>query len=631
MAKLRTIDKRTREIIAGRIKTEIDTARLAKKPHISRWKVNEDLLYESERFKKEYDTRSQIALNKMRGHIQTVLAKIDDPLSFKFMHTNIADKKKVDKYNALKEIDSDRDNWDFKDLLGKRQAIFYGRTVYFYFATGDEKESYSPHLNLIDIYDFLIDPKTGGLDIEEARYLGHYNVRYSKTELEDGAKSGKFIKEAVKNLIDVQGTDNSTNEEEINKQNRYAKFNTYNSSTDQTRPDDYRFWAWCTTYEGERYYCVYSEDTGDLIRIVKLKDILPSGRFPYWSWASHPDHVEFWSNGYADDARDIIMAQSMTINQMMDNADRINNPQRIVNITALVDENELRFKKKGFIRTNKDTNGVFEEFQTPSIDTPLAVYDALENILQLNSGVTGASQGIAEEDKVGIYQGNQVAVADRFNLLNKSYSNGYKKFANLWKEGVDEHLNQKTSIKLLGPDGIEMTEFTEEDKETAGDFEIIVETSNSDTQSNKEVIAEKVQFLSKYQQAPFINPKVLFEIEAEAVGFKKDDIKRMLNLDDSNVDIQVEAHRDIQNVLEGKDVEPNEVADTVYVQIILDYIKDHKEDMTNGEYEILMNLYQATMPIVKRNMVVKAQMEIAKRGLLAENGGVPSVINNKQI
>ena len=36
----------------------------------------------------------------MRGHIQTVLAKIDDPLSFKFMHTNIADKKKVDKYNA---------------------------------------------------------------------------------------------------------------------------------------------------------------------------------------------------------------------------------------------------------------------------------------------------------------------------------------------------------------------------------------------------------------------------------------------------------------------------------------------------------------------------------------------------
>ena len=40
------------------------------------------------------------------------------------------------------------------------------------------------------------------------------------------------------------------------------------------------------------------------------------------------------------------MAQSMTINQMMDNADRINNPQRIVNITALVDENETKVQKR---------------------------------------------------------------------------------------------------------------------------------------------------------------------------------------------------------------------------------------------------------------------------------------------
>ena len=105
---------------------------------------------------------------------------------------------------------------------------------------------------------------------------------------------------------------------------------------------------------------------------------------------------------------------------------------------------------------------------------------------------------------------------------------------------VDEHLNQKTSIKLLGPGRIEMTDLPKI-KETAGDFEIIVETSNSDTQSNKSN-CRKGPVLSKYQQAPFINPKVLFEIEAEAVGLKGRH-KEMLNLDDSNVDIQVEAHR----------------------------------------------------------------------------------------
>lgn len=628
MAKSRTIDARTREKIVSQIKNEIDTARQAKRPHVARWQKNENLLYESERFKKDLDTRSQVALNEMPSYIQTILAKIDDPLHFKFMHTNLADKKKFEKYNAIRDLDSDRDNWEFKDLLGKKQGIFYGRTVYFYFAEGDDEVDYKPHLNLIDVYDFLIDPKAGGLDIEEARYMGHFNVRYSKTELEAGVKSGKFIASEVKLLTDGGGTDNSTTEEEINKENRYAKYNSYNKIQDTTKLDDYRFWAWVTTYEGERYYALYSEVGDVCIRLLKLKDIKPSGRFPYWTWACLPDHAEFWSQSYADLARDIVMAKSVSINQMMDNADRINNPQRIVNINALADENELRFKKKGFIRINTDARGVFEEFTTPSIDTPLAVFDALDNIMQRNTGVTGAVQGIAEEDKVGIYQGNQIATEDRFNLLNKSYSNGYKRFAILWKEELDEHLTKKVSVKLLGPNGIEMVEFTEEDKETAGDYEVVIESSNSQTKVNNEKIKQKLMLLDSYRDAQFINPKVAFEMQAEELGYSKDDIKRLTNLDDSNVDIQVEAYRDIENIISGKAVRPNEIADTTYAEIINDYLLDHKENLSVKQYNTLEFYLQQVMPIVRRNMVRKAQQDIAKQGMLAENGGVPNIINN---
>lgn len=628
MAKSRLIDKRTRETINSQIKNEIEIGRLAKRPHVARWQKNENLLYESERFKKDLDTRSQVALNEMPSYIQTILAKIDDPLHFKFLHTNLADKKKAEKYNALKDIDSDRDNWVFKDLLGKKQGIFYGRTIYFYFAEGDKEQEYMPHLNLIDVYDFLIDPKAGGIDMEDARYMGHYNVRYSRTELEDGIESGKFIKEDTKRLLDGGGTENSTTEEEINKDNRYAKYNSYNKIQDTTKEDDFRFWAWFTTYKGERYYALYSEVGDVCIRLVKLKELRPSGRFPYWSWACLPDHAEFWSQSYADLARDIVMAKSMTINQMMDNADRINNPQRVVNVTSLIDENELRVKRRGFIRVNTDAKGVFEEFNTPSIDTPLAVYDVLDNIMQRNTGVTGAVQGIAEEDKVGIYEGNQVATEDRFNLLNKSYSNGYKKFAILWKEDVDVHLEQKTSIKLLGPNGVEMTEFSEEDKETAGDFEVLVESSNSQSKVNNEKTKQKLMFLNNYSQASFVNPKVAFEIEAEEVGFSKDDIKRLLNLDDSNIDIQVEAHRDIEDIINGKAIRPNEVADTVYAQILLDYMLDKQENLSAKQYNALEFYQQQITPIVRRNMVRKAQQEIAKQGMLTEGGGVPNIINN---
>lgn len=626
MAKSRTIDARTREKITSQIKNEIEVARMSKKPHVARWQKNENLLYESERFKKDLETRSQVALNEMPSYIQTILAKIDDPLHFKFIHTNLADKKKAEKYNAIKEIDSDRDNWVFKDLLGKKQGIFYGRTVYFYFAEGDDTTEYKPHLNLIDVYDFLIDPKAGGIDIEDARYMGHYNVRYSRAELEEGIKSGRFIAEDTKRLLEGEGTDTSTTEEEINKDNRYAKYNSYNRIQDTTKLDDYRFWAWFTTYKNERYYALYSEIGDVCIRLVRLKDVKPSGRFPYWTWACLPDHAEFWSQSYADLARDIVMAKSMTINQMMDNADRINNPQRIVNVNSLIDENELRIKKRGFIRVNTDAKSVFEEFNTPSIDTPLAVYDVLDNIMQRNTGVTGAVQGIAEEDKVGIYEGNQVATEDRFNLLNKSYSNGYKKFAILWKEELDEHLTKEISVKLLGPNGIEMTNFTEEDKEIAGDFEIIVESSNSQTKVNNEKTKQKLVLLESHRDAPFINPKVAFEMQAEELGFTKDDIKRLTNLDDSNIDIQVEAYRDIEDVINGKAIKPNEIADTVYVEIINDYLLDKKENLSNKQYNNLEFYLQQVMPIVRRNMVRKAQQDIARQGMLAENGGVPNVL-----
>jgi len=631
MEKTRQIDKRTRETITSRIQNEIYVARTAKRARVSSWHKNEKLLEESDTFKKEGDTRSQIALHKMNGYTQTILSKIDDPLIFKFLHNKIASKRKVEKYNAIRELDANKDNWDFKDLLGKDYGIFYGRAIYFYHATGDKTEDYQAHLDLIDPYDFLIDPKSGGLDIEKARYMGHYNVRFSKTELEDGAKTGKFIKDAVKELTQGEAQNGGeVNEEDLNKKNRYSKYAKQISSLDTTGGDDYIFWAWITTYEGERYYTLYSE-TGVVVKMVKLTDIVPSGKFPYWTWACFPKADEFWTQSYADIARDVIQGQSVAVNQMMDNADRINNPQRIINTTALIDENELRFKKRGFIRANSDVSGVVQDVSTPSIETPLAVYETLDTILQLNSGVTGATQGIAEEDKVGIYEGNQVATADRFNLLNKSYSNGNRRFAMLWKEGVDNHLNKDMAIKLVGPDGIEMEMFTEEDKLDDNDVDITIESGNSEAQTSQEALKTKIMFLDKYQGAVFINPKVMFEIEADIVGIKKDEVKRLLSLDDSSADVQVEAYRDIEDLIEGKEIEPNEIADTTYAQIVLDYMKNQKENLSNKQYTALEQYLGSLQQIIIRNMTAKAQQDIARQAMLAENQGVPDIINNQQM
>lgn len=621
------IHKTTRDKIVAQALDEIQHARWYKQGRINDWHKNENLLWEDKRHKvQSQESRSQVALHKMRGFISTILSKIDSPLLFKFVATHPADHRKAKITNALRERDAELDNWEFKDLLGKEQAILYGRAIYRYKASSENKE-YASTLDNVDVYDFLIDPNAGGLDLQKARYLGTYNIELSKQELERGRKDGLYIRDEVKALIEGAGNNNETTQESTNKDNRYEQFK---MTTDRELydPNIYKFWEWFTTYEGERYYLLLQETGGRAIRVEKLKDITDSDLFPFWSWAVFPSLTEFWTQSFADIAREVFMAQSVSINQMLDNAEQINKPQRAVDTSLVKDISELKFKKSGIIRLKKgaDPNKVLRILETPQIDTPLAVYEALENIIQLQTGVTGAIQGVAEEDKVGIYEGNQAATSDRFNLLNKSYSNAYKQFAQLYLWGIKEHLNNRIAVKMIGPDGVEVENIKWNDIKPHNEFSIAIQSSSSDSASDLIDRRNKLTFLDKYAASGVINPQAAVEIEAEIAGFSPDEIKRLSDMDNStNTEVMGEAYRDIEDIIQGKEVEPNMIADQYYMKIIFDYMKDKRENLTDKQFFALADYFEAIQPVVMRNMAFDIQSQMAQQGQLTEQGGVPNI------
>src|SRR6056297_405806 len=159
------------------------------------------------------------------------------------------------------------------------------------------------------------------------------------------------------------------------------------------------------------------------------------------------------------------MAQAVAINQMYDNAERVNKPMKIVDTSAIQNLAELKYRKDGWVKSNggQAANAV-KIMETPSIDTPLAVFNTLETIKQAASGVTAGAKGVEDTDgRATIYEGNQQNVADRFGLFNKSYAFGYKRFAKLWEHGVREHLVRKVAIDIIGPEGIEVEEVSRRD------------------------------------------------------------------------------------------------------------------------------------------------------------------------
>lgn len=599
-----TIDK-----IASQALEEIDFARQYKQGKVQNWQKNEQLYY-GEKIRGN-EARSNVSLGRMQEFVHTLLSKIDNPLTFNFTKTKNSQLKRVEILNSLKRIDADKGFWDMKDIVGKKQAILYGRAIYAYYADSVNRK-YKSHLEPIDVYDFLIDPACGGIDLEQAMYMGDYSVVLTAKDLRNGMKSGKFIKKAVSMLLEGGGNADDSSQEETNKKQRQYAVEGL-TLKEESNKGKFRFWRWTTTYveDGERYYLLL-DNSGNCIKCEKLTDIFPAtedypaGAFPYWSWASFPDLTEFWTPSYADYAREIFMAQDVSINQALDNAEAINKPMRIVNVDAIENLASLKYRRDGIIPTKGayDANRAIQVIQTPSIQTPIQVFNLLEAIQQKASGVTEQTAGVADIDgKVGIYEGNQEATADRFGLLNKSYAHGYRRFAKLYELGVRENLVKKVAIDILGPDGVEVKEVSRRDIFKDGEeYAVMVEASNAQTLSSMKDKEAKVTFLSSFLNSGEINRKKAFEMQARIVGFTEDEVEELLDTSFyGNSELMSEADRDIEALLENEKIKPNQGANNAYKQKLVTYMYDNEENMNDEQFRRIADYIVALEPIIMRN------------------------------
>lgn len=609
-----SISPQKRQKIVDQCKKEIDFNRRYKQGKISNWQKNEAMYYG--RKEKNNLAVANVELGKMSSFVHTVLSKIDSPLSFEFKKATHADLKRATLMNALKETDSNHGDWDFKDILGKKQGIIYGRAIYLYYADSI-KGQYKSHLENIDVYDFLIDPAAGGSDIEQARNLGYYGVTKTRTEL----KEGDYIQSEVKKLLSGSGNETEVTQEETNKQNRYSDLGT--QSTRQIDDVDlYKFWAWFTTYEDVRYYVVMNE-SGACIRIERLDELFKDGKYPFWTWACFVDLTEFWTPSYCDYVRELYMAQSVSINQLLDNAEKRNKPQRLVNATALESLGDLVYRPNGLIRVKngRQFGEVYHNIEVPSLNTPIEVYNLLEGIGQVESGVTADARGSSEQDKVTIYEGNMAQAADRFGLLNKSYSQGYKRFAKLYMDGVEWHLTKKVAVRILGPDGLEKTVFIgKRDIKPSQDFDILVKSSNAEAQSDAVDKKNKLTFLTANSTNQLVNQKKLFEITADISGFDADTIRSLLDVSEyGEADLMSEADRDIESLLDKKIIDPNAKANNSYRKRIVEYMQDHYEDMDTDTFLLFKDYVESLEPIIITNMTNMLQSTMAKEGTRISN------------
>lgn len=624
--KTRQIDKRTREKIVAQSLKEIEFDRDYKKKRIEEWHKNEKLLAHEKEKLGDQRANIGIANTKATGFVETLLSKVDNPPNIKFSKVTEADLPVAKRYNGLfqQDMSAEKEDLDFKDLMGKKDGIIYGRTIYDYHASS--QNGYEPHLNLVSPYDFLIDPSAGGMYIEKARHLGRAGIWKDKWQLEQKAKDGLYIKEEVKTIVEGKGEGDKASQEQKDKEEGiYFLTGERQRMMDQT--DNYHFHEWGTTYEGERYLLLIHENSKRAVRCEKLEDVFESNMWWFWTWATNPDPKEFWTYSPLDNVREIFIAQGININQALDNNERINHPMMGVVAGAVKNLSDLRYgrDKRVLFKKGTDMRIATKTFETPQIDNPLNIYESLEGIQNLESGITAATRGLAEEEKVGIYEGNLANVSDRLGLLNKSYARGYKHFAILYKKGVQEHMTKEMAIQMLGAEGTTYEKVKPSDMKPNSELQVIVEAADAELQSDIQDKKNKLAFLGSKQGDPVVNQRVRLEMEAEIAGFKKEDIDRLLDVENTaSAELMAEAAQEIEDIINGKEVPLNQQANTKYVQRFVDYMQDNKDDLTQEQWDALEKYVMDVQEIVIRNTVRKARAmkSEALRSVVAQ-GGAP--------
>lgn len=610
------IKKDKRDAIFSQALEEIAFARNAKRNLITNWHKNEDLYY-SKKPKTEVG-RANINLNEAQGFAQAFLSKINKPYNFKFAKGEEADLKAQNRVNAMKDKDSKAGNWDFKVMLARVQLILYGRYVFEYHA--DSSNGYCSYLTPVDVYQFLIDPSCGGLDIEKAFYMGRGGIIKSKKDILDGVKSGKYLRTEATQLISGSGNLTSESQEDQDAKNRWVHL--INKDRILERPDQWKFWEWYTTYEGERYYVLITEDGGVGIRCEKMSDIFESNLYPFFTAAAYPDLTEFWSPSPMDGVREAIMAKAVSINQMLDNGEAINRPMKAFDVDAIKNPNLLKYRTDGLIpvKGGVDINKAVQFFPVTPLSTSIQVYDKLSEIIDINSGVNAGTKGQATEKAVGIYEGNQANAADRFSLISDSEADAQKRFAELYLAGLDEHLKTKTAIEMIGINGVEFEEITRKDIKRKKNFDVVVVTAGQEEQMQTTEKRNKLTFLSAKAADPSgtFNKRVLAEMEATIAGFTPDEIKYMLDTkNEGDAILMSECAADIQKMLNGEYITVNDMANSAYMQKIKDYLRDNKDYMMKHRdiAELFFDYMARLEPVVIANMAAEANTRITEMGL----------------
>jgi hypothetical protein len=187
-----------------------------------------------------------------------------------------------------------------------------------------------------------------------------------------------------------------------------------------------------------------------------------------------------------------------------------------------------------------------------------------------------------------------------------------------------QDLKKKMAVQILGPMGLEIEMVSSRDlKPFKEDYDILVESSLAEAQSNLAESKNKLTFLGGYKGDQTINQKVFFETQATIAGVDDDTIKSLLDTSDYDaIEVVAQADEAFQLIIGGHTPPLYKDANTSFLQRLHDLSDKYDHELTSEQHATVFAYIDQITPIVEKNAARSVVAESAKAGLISNQGGM---------
>jgi hypothetical protein len=483
------------QIIADHIRDKDESVKF-KERRFNQWNESYSL-YRDKVNTNRLTQRQPVNIPIIRETIQTWISKIDEAPKLKF---ETRDKSNKDKdaeivMNELYDYYYDKLKLDILDNAEKKIVGLQGR--------GFKKIGISKgeiFIDLIDPYDIEIDPRVNPIDIETANYVIHTHIYRSLREILANPNYTPEGKKELKQFLDTKRGILKAAEDEQSYQMRKERL----ENLGVTNFDEYG--ASDVIVElNESYKLVWNEEVKQFVRHIRtiatdsvvlsdkpLKEAIGIRKLPIVSWASDPDAVDFWSDGIADNVRQINKVVNMYFSQDLENRTYRNFGMYFFNtMNGTFQPRAFDPKPFGMYGLPGNPSEIMKQVEINPLGDVTNNINYLKDMIQSSVAQTAIERGEKQpgEQTLGQVQLSLQNSQGRNSVVSKNYRRAWKELGclfydllknnnvisvTLFKKGQDDNYEAKQvfSSDYITPQGYEVKVEVEAEANMADDFDL---------------------------------------------------------------------------------------------------------------------------------------------------------------